>query len=169
MTEVNVCGHCSWCIQHLLSWYTEQMHNSRLLESTVFWDIMLWSSTEEHQCFRAMYCVHLQCQNVCQARSQHETSDKKSEIYLSPVSWCLLFNPEDRQYIPLKHQWTTTGLHDETSQKTVLFTVITVRTSIPTKTAYSVHTLFRWINKESSKIWKRQFLLKIRILVKLVY
>lgn len=59
-----------------------------------------------------------------------------SHLFLVGFLICLPFNPEDRQYIPLKHQRTTKGIHDETSLKRALLTVIAVRTSISTKTAY---------------------------------
>lgn len=84
--------------------------------------------------------------------AKQETRRVKStcHLFLAGFLIYLLFSPEDRQYLPLKHQQNTTGLHDDTSQKTVLFTVITVIISTPTKTAYSLHILFQWINKETS-------------------
>lgn len=133
---------------------------------------MLWSSTDVHQCFRAIYCLSLQCQNVCQARNQHETGDKKSDIYLSPVScWFLdLFTLQPwRQAV---HFYETSVSYYRTTWWYI------PEDSTPhshhcenlnsKQTAYSVHTLFRWINKESSQICQRQFLSKIRMLVKLV-
>jgi hypothetical protein len=93
-------------------------------KSTNFWGVTPCSMVEVHQCFWGTYCLHLQGQRVSQARNQQEADGKQSSSHfcslLGVFTWLSLWPWRWSQYAPPKCQWAFTGLHDVTSQKTVI-------------------------------------------------
>jgi hypothetical protein len=79
------------------------LRNSRSVYNAILWDVTPCSSIEIHRRFEGTYCFHF--------------SAKK----MSPA---LLVS-----HVPLKLQWTSTGLHGVTSQEIVVFIVTVAITS----------------------------------------
>jgi hypothetical protein len=64
----------------------------------------------------------------------------------SQFAWLILWTWRQKQYIPLKQRWTSTGLHSVTTLEMGLFVVPTVRRS---------HSLTQfWHINNSKKCWK---------------
>jgi hypothetical protein len=61
------------------------------------WNVTLYSPTEAHQCFRAIYYLHLQGWSVSQSSNQQaEHAHSTCYLHLAGCLLGLLFNPEDR-------------------------------------------------------------------------
>jgi hypothetical protein len=105
-----------------------------LLQSSIFWDIMLCSPVEVNQSFRWTYCLHLQGWRVSHARNLHKADSKQN---LLPAG-CplhagflldLINDPESGGVISSKHQLTFIVLQNCRSH---IFIVTAERTSNPT-------------------------------------
>jgi hypothetical protein len=97
------------------------------MKSTIFFDVIACIPAEIHWHFSGILCFQLPGQRASQA---NQATSKEASCKLRWLLACLTLWPSRcRQPVPMKPQWTSTGLHTITSQKITIFKVTAVRTS----------------------------------------
>jgi hypothetical protein len=97
------------------------------MKSNIIWNVTPCSLIEIHWCFRRTCCLQFHSRRVSQANNHISKKQVESTaiaicfllvwLFASLIPWPWRW----RQYVPLKHRWTLTGIHSVMSHKIVLF------------------------------------------------